>query len=123
MKPNKERRIYLNNKVCTNIMNFAFDARHYPDWSWCCSDSLSFLCSRSSIDKRQRKVVTSVVLCMFVVIATTISWGVPILLARNQPEPDAGCETDLCPSDSKEGHYTRAAVSADCAACPPIGRY
>lgn len=73
--------------------------------------------SRSSLEKRQKRLVQTVMLCALIVIVTTITWG----LARFPREPDT--VRDLPPSDSKEGHYTRAAVSADSTVCPPIGRY
>jgi hypothetical protein len=77
--------------------------------------------SWSAFENRHRRLVIAVVLPVLVLMITTISWGVPILLARFPPEPNT--QKDLPPSDSKEGLYTRAAVSADSTVCPPIGRY
>ncbi|KDR15760.1 gamma-glutamyltranspeptidase 1-like [Zootermopsis nevadensis] len=71
---------------------------------------------RGSIEKHQKRLVEAVLVCALFVIVITITWGVVILLARSDPV------TDLPPSYSKEGHYTRAAVSADSTVCPPIGR-
>jgi hypothetical protein len=73
------------------------------------------------LEKRQKGLVTAVVLCMFIVMITTISWGMPTLLARFPPTTAA--ETNLPPFDSKEGVYTRAALSADSFVCSPFGRY
>jgi hypothetical protein len=58
---------------------------------------------------------------MFIVMITTISWGMLILLASLPPETAA--ETNLPPSDSKERLCTRAAVSANLFVCSPSGRY
>jgi hypothetical protein len=73
------------------------------------------------LEKRQKRLVAAVVLCMFIVMITTISWGMSILLARLPPTTAA--ETNLHPFDSKEGIYTRAALSAHSFVWSPIGRY
>ncbi|XP_023707295.2 glutathione hydrolase 1 proenzyme-like [Cryptotermes secundus] len=75
---------------------------------------------QSLLEKRQKWLVTAVVLCMFIVMVATILWGMPTLLARFLPT--ASAETNLPPFDSKEEIYTQAALSADSLVCSSVGR-
>jgi hypothetical protein len=71
--------------------------------------------SQSLLEKHQKRLVTAVVLCMFIVIITTVSWGMPVILARLPPASAA--ETILLPFGSKEGMYIRAALRGRSPTC------
>jgi hypothetical protein len=86
---------------------------HAPWFNVCYSQNL--------IEKLQRRLVTAVVLCMLIVMLTTISWGIPLLLARLPPA--SGAETNLPPLDSEEGIDTRAALSTDSFVFSAVDRY
>lgn len=75
--------------------------------------------SFSLLQKRQRTLVTVVIVCVLIVMVTTISWRVPALQARFLPADGRPSS----PPDSKDALHIPAAVTEGSTIRPAADRY
>jgi len=75
--------------------------------------------SFSLLQKRQRTLVTVVIMCVLIVMVTTISWRVPALQAKFLPAH----ERPLSPPDSKDALHIQLAANEGSTIRPSADRY